>query len=62
MAKKKNCIHVGFAYKPDGLHSKKVMICCDFTGEVHDQKECDNCEYYKSKNNFPKGVDKSVGV
>ena len=49
MAKKQNCIHVGFSYKPEGLHGKRVIVCCDYTGETHDQDRCKTCENYKSK-------------
>ena len=40
----RNCIHQGFAYAKDGY--KKVIICCDWDGEVHKKEYCSKCKYY----------------
>lgn len=49
MANRKNCIHQGFAIKPEGQQSKKVVICCDYDGKIHNKKYCLSCDFYKPK-------------
>lgn len=47
MAARKNCKHQGFAYAKNGY--KNIRIICDLTGEIHDKKYCEKCEYYEPR-------------
>ncbi len=44
---RKNCIHQGFQYKPQGRSGKKTIIVCDLTGEHYEKSKCKNCDMYK---------------
>lgn len=47
MSARKNCKHQGFAYAKNGY--KNIRIICDYTGEIHDKKYCEKCEYYEPR-------------
>ena len=44
MAKRRNCIHQGFAYAKDGY--KNIHIVCDCDGKCHKKDDCQKCENY----------------
>ena len=44
MARRRNCIHQGFAYAKYGY--KNIRIICDLDGEIHKKEHCEKCEKY----------------
>ena len=47
MAKRRNCVHQGFAYAKDGY--KNIHIVCDYDGKCHKKDDCIKCENYVAR-------------